>query len=184
VPSERPRFIFVHILAPHPPFVLAADDKFHRPAGPFGYWDGSDYMTYCGKPADYAKGYANQAADIDRLMLAALDQILAKETTKPIIVIQGDHGSKMRLDQNDLSKTDVTECFKNLEAFYVPDPIRADLYPGITPVNEFRLILNDLFGEKLPMLPDRSWYSPFATPLEFTDVTARVDGSDGHVAHL
>lgn len=174
-PSERPKFVFCHILAPHPPFVLTADDKFVRQKGPFGYWDGSDFMTYCGTPAYYAKGYAGQAADIDTLVLRAVDALLA-HGNKPVIVIQGDHGSKKGLDQNILAKTDVTECFPNLAAFYVPDTVRSQLYPGITPVNEFRVILNGLFGENLPLLPDHSWYSPFGNPLEFTDVTNRVVG--------
>jgi hypothetical protein len=176
-PSGRPRFVFVHILAPHPPFVLDANEGFVRPRGPFGYWDGSDFMQYVGKPADYRAGYAGQVQAINTEVLKTVDALLRAAKVKPIIVLQGDHGSKVGLDQNDLAKTDLTECFPNLAAFYVPDTIRVKLYPEITPVNEFRIILGSLFGANLPLLPDRSWYSPFALPFEFTDVTSRVPGA-------
>ena len=173
-PTPRPRFVFIHILAPHPPFVLAADGSFVRPNGPFGYWDGSDYIGRCGTREDYMNGYMGQATAIDREVLKTVDTLMAGSPVKPIIILQGDHGSKSRLDQSDINRTDVTECFENLEAFYVPDIVRNKLYPTITPVNEFRLILSQLFQADLPLLPDRSWYSPFGRPFDFTDVTDEV----------
>ena len=173
-PASRPRFIFVHVLAPHPPFVFGPNGEVMPHHGPFGYWDASDYMHYSGDLNSYRDGEDGQIAYLDKQLISTVDAIQTAATTKPVIVIQGDHGSKSRLDQNDLSKTDVTEAFPNLEALYVPDAIRAKLYPTITPVNEFRLILGELFGLNMPLLPDRSWYSPFAHPLEFTDVTATV----------
>jgi hypothetical protein len=79
------------------------------------------------------------------------------------------------LDQNEITKTDLTECFENLSCYYVPDEVRKKLYPTITPVNSFRIILSTLFGADLPNLPDRSWYSPFGRPFEFTDVSDRIE---------
>ncbi|HLK14313.1 MAG TPA: hypothetical protein VKT78_05880, partial [Fimbriimonadaceae bacterium] len=93
---------------------------------------------------------------------------------KPIVLVQGDHGSKLGLDQNSLPKTDIPECMSNLMAYEVPDAVRAKLYPEITPVNSFRIILSTLFGAKLPNEPDRSWYSTFDRPFDFMEVTDRL----------
>jgi hypothetical protein len=174
--SVRPRFVFVHILAPHPPFVFGPKGESVPHHGPFGYWDGSDFTNYVGPPSEYRDGYVAQTTYLNGEVLKTLDALLASKQ-RPIILVQGDHGSKMHLDQNVLAKTDVTECFENLSAYYVPDEVQAKLYPTITPVNSFRIILSTLFGAKLPNLPDRSWYSPFGTPFHFTDVTKQVVNS-------
>jgi hypothetical protein len=44
-----------------------------------------------------------------------------------------------------------------LNAYSVPGGAPA-LYPSISPVNSFRVILNARFGESLPLLPDRSYF--------------------------
>ncbi|HWD41520.1 MAG TPA: sulfatase-like hydrolase/transferase [Fimbriimonas sp.] len=176
-PTPRPRFFFIHVLAPHPPFVFGPNGEVQPHHGPFGYWDGSDYMEYAGTPQTYRNGYVGQVQYLNKQVLATVDSLLKNAKTPPVIVIQGDHGSKLRLDQSSLAKTDVTECFQNLEALYVPQAVRAKLYPTLTPVNEFRIILDTLFGTKMPLLPDKSWYSPFPHPMEFTEVTDRIEVS-------
>lgn len=176
--SIKPRFVFAHILAPHPPFVFNADGT-TRPKshGGFGYWDGSDYYASGNTKLDYRDGYVNQAKYVDTQTLATLDAILAKPGPKPIILLQGDHGSKLGLSQNSLAKTDLTECMSNLMAYEVPDEVRTKLYSDITPVNSFRIILSTLFGANLPNQPDRSWFSTFDEPYNFVEVTDRLKAS-------
>jgi hypothetical protein len=170
----KPRFVFVHILAPHPPFVFDAKGRPIRPPYPFGLWDGSDFMISGMTSEDYRKGYAGQVQTVNRLTLDAIDSLLSKPGVRPVIILQGDHGSKRFLDQNDLSKTDVRECFSNLFAILAPPTVIANMYPSITPVNELRGVLDGLFDAKLPMLADKSWYSPYRKPYDFTDVTPSV----------
>lgn len=173
-PSSRPRFVFTHVLAPHPPFVFGPNGEPIRPHHMYAIVDGSHFMQNGGTPEEYREGYTGQAQTIGRMMLKAVDEILAKEKTPPIIVIQGDHGPKMRLDQELLEKTDISEVFPILNAYYVPPKVRAALYPGITPVNSFRTILREQFGEPLPNLPDRSWYSGWSWPFRLFEVTSKV----------
>jgi hypothetical protein len=45
-----------------------------------------------------------------------------------------------------------------LNANYFFDHNYTALYPGITPVNTFRVILNIYFGASLPLLDDRSFF--------------------------
>jgi hypothetical protein len=173
-PESRPRFIFAHILAPHPPFVFGPQGEPIRPKRMYTIVDGSDFYLYGGTPSEYRAGYMGQAATISRLTLAAIDVLLKKESSPPIIIVQGDHGPKMRYDQESLAKTDVNEVFPNLNAYYVPAEVRAKLYPTITPVNSFRTIFREHFGLEMPNLPDRSWYSGWLDPFNFHEVTDRI----------
>ena len=172
--GSQPRFTFVHFLAPHPPFSFGENGEELRPPGPFGLWDGSDYMTFLGDAKAYRKGYSDQAKYVGKEILKSLDRILDTKGIRPIIIIQGDHGPKMHLDQNSLARTDVDEVFPILNAYLVPDEVKKHLYPEITPVNTFRTILREAFGKAYPRLPDKSWYSPYEKPLEFTEVSVHA----------
>jgi hypothetical protein len=175
VPASRPRFVFVHILAPHPPFVFEPDGSAApKLKGPYGFWDGSHFMSFGRTHKQYRDGYVGQVQYIDKMTLRAVDAILSHARTPPVIVIQGDHGSKMGLDQESVDRTDLHECFGILNAYHVPDEVRAKLYPTITPVNSFRVILDGLFGDQLPLLPDSSAYSTWSKPYRFVDVTGRT----------
>jgi hypothetical protein len=175
--AGRPRFTFAHILAPHPPFSFGPNGEPMPKARIFGYWDGSDFMERAGSPDEYTKGYSGQAIFVGKKILAALDKILATPGPKPIIILQGDHGPKRGLDQSSAEKTDPRECFPILNAYLVPGNIRRELYPSITPVNSFRTLMRSLFGDKLPNLPDRSWYSPYGEPFRFTEITDKLKHS-------
>jgi hypothetical protein len=176
-PTARPRFIVAHILAPHPPFVFDAGGNPVQQKTPFGFWDGSHYMGLSGTRPLYREGYTGQVQWLNKQLESMVDEILRKESGRdPVIIIEGDHGSKLGMDQEEIEKTDLKECFGNLMAFHVPDRVRAKLYPEITSANTFRVVFDGLFGERLPLLPDRSFYSPFSKPYRFTDVTNRLAG--------
>ncbi len=48
------------------------------------------------------------------------------------------------------------------------------VYDTITPVNSFRVVFNKYFDAKLPLLEDKLYFSPTATPFAFEDITKRV----------
>ncbi len=172
-----PRFVVAHILAPHPPFVFGANGETVPRKGLFGLWDGSDYLEHVSNEADYTTGYVGQAEYIGTKILSAIDSVLSSRGEKPVIIIQGDHGSKLRLDQNSLVKTDLNECFPILNAYYVPNSVRKVLYPSISPVNSFRAVFNGLFQENYQLKPDLSWYSTYPLPYDMTDVTNQIADS-------
>lgn len=173
-PAASPRFVVAHILAPHPPFVFDADGNPVRQHIAFGFWDGSHYMSVGGTQKLYRDGYVGQIQYLNKLLLPVIDALIAKARVRPIIIIEGDHGSKLRLEQDIAKKSDLKEVFGNLMAFYVPPSVQQYLTPKTTSVNTFRAVLDGLFGEKLPMLPDRSFFSPFSMPYRFEDVTSQV----------
>ena len=93
------------------------------------------------------------------------------------MILQSDHGPGLRLDMESREKTDLRERMSILNAYYFPGRNYQGLYPEITPVNSFRVVLNTFFGAGLELLPDRNYYSTWSEPHRFVDVTGSVDRS-------
>jgi hypothetical protein len=93
-----------------------------------------------------------------------IDYILAHSPTRPIIIVQGDHGSTFTLPDvmtNDAMDEFAKERLPILNAYYVPEPMQAKLRSDITPDNSFRLLFNTCLGEHFEMLPEKhvvGWY--------------------------
>jgi len=168
-----PKFVFAHILAPHPPFVFGANGEAIDPGGPLNLADASDLLKEITKD-QYRRGYIAQLQFVNKRALEAVDAILRQSKHRPIIILQGDHGSRMNLNWESLAKTDLREPFSILNAYYVPDKVRRDLTNEITPVNSFRILLTDVFGANYPRLPDRNFFSTKIDAYDFIDVTERL----------
>ena len=157
VPNDpRPTFMFAHIISPHPPYVFDADGRILTYNSVLrGQWGG----------AENNKAYIEQIRYLNTRILEAVDTILARSTTRPIIVIQGDHGSWSTFfhDEGRTHQEIMTERMSILNAYYVPDGVRDLLYPSITPVNTFRAIDKGFFHEPIDLLPDESWYGEGTT---------------------
>jgi hypothetical protein len=172
--TTSPRFIFAHILAPHPNFVFGPNEEAVRPKMHYAIVDGNHFYQNGGTPEEYRRGYAGQATAVGKMVLRAVDAILKQETSPPIILIQGDHGPKLHYDQEELKNTDLHEVFPILSAYLVPAKVREKLYPSISPVNSFRTVLREQFGQPLKNLGDRSWYSSWTWPFKLIEVTSKL----------
>jgi hypothetical protein len=172
--SSQPSFVFAHILSPHPPFIF--DDK-GQPTNPprvFTNNDGSDFFQV-GTRQEYLQGYRNQVIFTTTRIRQTIQEILQNSPQPPIIIIQGDHGSGLNLDQHSLAKTDVPDRFSNLNAIYMPGMNSNLLYPDISSVNTFRVIFNNYFGTDYKLLDDRSYYSTLDQPYKLIDVTDQLN---------
>jgi hypothetical protein len=163
-------FIYAHIIAPHPPFVFDENGIALPHDEPFKLADANQFIKDHSRKA-YITGYRQQMQYINTLVLEAVDAILAKSKTPPIIIIQGDHGPGAYLHWSSLEKTLPAERFSILNAYYFPDQDYSLLYPSISPINSFRVVLNKYFGGKFGLLPDRHYYSQWSFPFEFKEVT-------------
>lgn len=165
-------FVYAHIIAPHPPFVFDRNGKVLPQTEPFRLQDGNYYLKGRGNTREtYIKGYREQIQYVNTLVLEAVDAILARSETPPIIIIQGDHGPGSHLHYGLLEKTLPAERFGILNAYYFPDQDYTRLYPSISPVNSFRVLLDQFFGKDYALLPDQHYYSPWNYPFDFTEVT-------------
>jgi len=169
-----PKLVFAHILAPHPPFVFGPKGEVRIPRRTtFTIGDGTDYSRNNEKSA-YRQSYADQLTYLNGKVLEALDAIKVRQKRPAILIVMGDHGSRMETDWKSLERTNLHEPFANLMAVATPDgQAGALLGDAVSPINVFRLLLTRYYGQSYPRLPDRSYYSTLTKPYAFTDVTDR-----------
>ena len=170
VEKSGPKFTFVHVIAPHGPFVF---DEIGNPVQPdweYILFDGSELY---GDISQYKEAYTKQLKFITVLTLETIDYILQNSSSQPIIILQSDHGSATYLG-NSVSTCCFKERFSILNAYFFPNKNASGLYPSISPVNTFRIIFNKYFDANLPILPDTIYYSPYENPYQFLDITKQV----------
>jgi hypothetical protein len=165
---QQPRFVFAHIILPHPPFVFDANGN---PVSIGNFHDGNYFK---GTREEYLSGYREQLIFLNQYLQQIITKILADSPTPPIIILQADHGPGAYLDWTDMQNTCLLERMSIINAYYLPGSAQADLYPEITPVNTFRLILDAYFDAELGLLPDRNYFSGWHTPYDFQDITNQV----------
>lgn len=168
---EQPVFTFAHILAPHPPFVFDAHGEPLADQGLFIMKDGNQYF---GSKDDYIHGYRDQLHFISYRIGQVIQEILDQSQRPVIIIIQGDHGPGSGLNQGSWEKSDIPERLSILNAYYFPNQDYRQLYPQISPVNSFRVIMNQYLGTSYDLLEDRSYYVSLYEPYIFVDVTDQL----------
>ena len=171
--GNRPQFILAHFMVPHPPFVF----------GPNGervgedqsiYFDGGLVLITGETRADYIEGYVGQTEYVSDRLEQVVDAILTDRDRPVLIVIQGDHGPASLMHPLSLEETDVRERMPILNAYYFSDGDYSDLYENISPVNTFRLILNQYLGTELALLPDKHYFTILNQPYRFIDITDKL----------
>jgi hypothetical protein len=165
--QSGPKFVFAHVLVPHTPYVFNQDGSF---------------LT--AEAADRLPGHAsyiNQLIATNRKIMALIDRILTTGPPAPIIVVQGDEGpypdgtKKASFDWHQASRQQLLEKSGILNAYYLPGWTAPSLSASITPVNSFRVVLNEYFGTNLPLLPDRIYaHESDLRPYRFVDVTGTL----------
>jgi hypothetical protein len=151
--AEEGRFyVFAHLYLPHFPFLYGPEGEELR------YHKNTNLYWYEVEPEDYAEFYTYQVDYLNAALMRALDRIL-EGTTKPVVIIlQADHGDERFLNWEAPSRKGVHVRSAILNAIYFSDGNYQNLYPTLTPVNTFRLTLNQWFGTQYPLLPDRVYF--------------------------
>ena len=163
---EGPKFVFAHILAPHQPFLFDADGDPVREA-----------------PSDLEhtkRAYVNQLVFINQKIQEMVDAILSSSEVEPIIVLQGDTGPPYGFEPGAALENPTEDIYRQnmriLNAYYLPKNGPRSLYPGISPVNTFRMIFNLYFAADIPLLKDKSYFLLVDQDVRrFLDVTESVD---------
>jgi hypothetical protein len=144
---QGPKFVFVHLIVPHPPYVFGPTGGPVAPAA-----------VGTTKTQEGAAHYRDQVIYINSRMMEIIPQIIANSSRPPIILIQGDHGPTVASSPR--------ARMSNLSAYFLPG-LDASVYPTITPVNTFRVVFNEYFGQNLKLLEDVSLYSDYTDPFNF-----------------
>lgn len=133
---EGPKFVFAHLLCPHVPFVFGPEGEFIS---------AENWANY-----DDRQFYLGQYIFISREIEKVVDELLQKSETRPIIILQSDHG--LKLHGSDIVGAD--EWRKILNAMYLPGVNYSELSDSISPHNTFRFIFNHYFDADYTLLED------------------------------
>ncbi|MBQ2644954.1 hypothetical protein IJG14_05210 [bacterium] len=126
-----------------------------------------------------AKANFEQIEFLNNKVLKSFDKILDKNKNSVIVLIS-DHGylpnKKHKKGAGYPIEYDKDYYVRagNLTAVYFPDKNYSEMYQTISLVNLIRVVLNKYFEAKLPLLPDKHFYSPSWAVYEPKEVTDEV----------
>jgi hypothetical protein len=149
-PHSRPRFVFVHVPAPHPPTVFKADGSAED-----GSPDASVAAAIAGPESTELRRERTfeQVAAIDDLTIKGVDALRAAGDGSPVIVLFSDHGTDVGWDPNAPLASDLRERPSAFLATLTPG--HPDLYrEPTTPVNIMGTLTNAYLGTSVPRQPD------------------------------
>jgi hypothetical protein len=149
--EDDPQFVFAHIISPHVPFVFGSEGE------EITGIDAYTLLDRRGGSDSNIELYRNQLHYLNSLVLEAIDGILAAYDEPPIIVLQSDHGSKVYSTGEHADSVKMDLQVPIFSARLVPAASELDYYPGMTPVNTFRQILNLYFDADLELASDQSY---------------------------
>jgi Sulfatase len=155
--SNRPKFVFTHVMSPHAPVLFTSDGD------PVDGWpcypkcSAFDFGWRYG--TDALEPIAGQIEYLDRRIVETVEQILDVSREPPIIIIFSDHGARHRPDDQD-------EMLRSLLVAYTPSQ------SGVLPsdaslVNLFPRLLNAYFGTGLSLTSEESY------PMELTELATK-----------
>jgi hypothetical protein len=170
--ASHPSFVYAHFVMPHPPFVFDKEGRMppphiypRRPIGSRDWYPPSRYV--------------DQLSYISRHIEGVITKILATSSHPPIIILQSDHGPGCDGISPHPTPKMLMERIGILNAFYVPETFRLQLYPTISPVNTFRLLFNTCFDAHWPLSRDKTFYVWGNPPYKFMDVTRGPNDTTG-----
>jgi hypothetical protein len=162
-------FVFAHIYLPHIPFL-------YGPGGEeLDYHENPELYWYEVEPGDYTRLYNYQVDYLNQAVLEAIDKVLERTEKPLVIVLQSDHGDERFLDWDKPTTQGVHVRSAILNSIYYSDGDYDELYPSITPVNTFRVVLNHWFGIDYAVLQDRVLFHEHSLSTPFNEVPEFVD---------
>ena len=156
--QNKPKFIFVHILSPHPPYIFGPNGEHTIPGDSIN-----------SSPWNERNAHVNQVKFVNKNLIELIPKLLDSEN-KPIIILQGDTGSGSEIDWKSPSDVVVIERMSNLNAVYFPNNDYSKIH-DLTPVNTFRIIFNEYFDEENVLYENRSYWSNSDKPYQYKDVS-------------
>ena len=175
-----PTFTFSHIWAPHFPFGFDSTGQ---------EYSSIDFIKgYFANNSDaYRAGYVSEIKYLNIRIKELIEMLLNKSSVPPIIIIQGDHGSREKhalmrnptiFNHIEFKSSTLIDWYSIFVAIYLPDGGQTILYDSISPVNIFRLINDYYFKSNFGLLEDKSYRS-----IGRQNGTEFIDISDSLKAH-
>lgn len=162
-----PYFLYIHLLAPHPPFDVNRHGQVAKQeGGPRGMGDGDDFTeNRDDRRAMYRRGYVEKLQFANQGILSIAERLMSRADAPTIIIIHGDHGGGLHFNHDSPADTCLSERFSPLLAVYASDDrLQRALPDDLNLVNLYRLVFNTYFGTDLPLLPNRSVFAGWKNP--------------------
>jgi len=156
-----PKFVFVHILSPHAPYIFGPNGENVNPGN-----------SLDSNPWNERNAHVDQIKFVNKNLIELIPKLLNSEN-KPIIILQGDTGAGYEIDWKSPSDVMVIERMSNLNAIYFPNK-NYDKINNLTPVNTFRIIFNEYFDEENVLHENKNYWSNSEKPYTFVDITKQL----------
>lgn len=160
--SDSPKFVLVHIMAPHPPYVFGSNGE---ELNPKNLKQNDIENNYDG---DF---YLGQLEFVNLMMKESINKILSTKNS-PIIIIESDHGLKEKYFEDE--KSVFLGHFNNFKAYYFPNIGKNPEFEESMPVNSFRILFNIYFNEDYEILENKI-YTLEDNKYKFREITGIFD---------
>jgi len=133
--SSAARFVYSHIEMPHPPFYYQGNNK-----------EENEQKLLAEQQLPTINSYLGYIPRTNLVIKEIVNKIIDQAKKPVVIILLGDHGFRTEQPQQ--------FYFRNLNAVYLSSKNYSGFYDSITNVNEFRVLLNNLFNTKLTLARD------------------------------
>ena len=158
--TEKPLFVLAHIMLPHGPYVWGPDGE-HKKINTLNK----------SEVEDNKQGYIDQLTFTNKMIQEVIEKIVENDKRSEIIIIQSDHGASIPMDWENPTEQMQYERLSNINYIMLPDVNDNLLEDTLTPVNVFRVLLNNYFNTNFELLENRVYYSEYDKPFNFTEIT-------------
>ena len=156
--TEKPIFVFMHVMAPHDPYVFGPNGEevsYRYTFGPTG----NVYLD----PSEEKIAYLNQLTYLTKILEETIGNLLENSDNEPIIIIQSDTGPNIGLTNATTELQQITRM-SIFNAYYFPNEEYDLLYNDITPVNSFRVVFDSQFQTNYGIIEDEIFFSTYKKP--------------------
>ena len=157
--SDLPRFVFVHVLLPHPPLNIDGRCQVRPEPQPGGGAVGARFLIDSPALEDRKAAYVEQIQCVNGEILRFLDEL----GDDSVVFITGDHGpdahGQVSVPPTSWTDTDRFERFGIFSAYRLPTGC-GPVEPDLDLINGMRLLVACVTGEELQPLPSQNLIFP------------------------
>ena len=162
--TEKPVFVFMHVMAPHDPYVFGPNGE----EVDYKYTFGPTGSAYLGEN-EGKKAYLNQLIYLTKILKETIKNLQENSDRQPIIIVQSDTGPSTGFPDT-TSEVYQVGRMSIFNAYYFPNQQYDLLFDDITPVNSFRIVFDTHFQTNYGLVDDRVFYSTYEKPYELIEI--------------
>ena len=163
--TDKPIFVFMHVVAPHDPYVFGPNGEEVDYKYTFGPTASQGYLTI----NEENKAYLDQLTYLTKILQQTVEKLQSSDSP-PIIILQSDTGPSIGFaglteKENQVNRMSI------FNAYYFPNNNFSFLYNDITPVNSFRIVFDLYFQTNYGLFEDKAFFSVPEKPFTFIEIT-------------